>query len=61
MSMANEIKNISKNDDTNFFVRFVKYFIPWKGDKSSEIIRKAVFIFSIFLFCFFSQRAYRFS
>ena len=52
MSMANEIKNISKNDDTNFFVRFVKYFIPWKGDKSSEIIRKAVFIFSIFLFVF---------
>lgn len=52
MSMANEIKNISEKDDSNFFVRFVKYCVPWKGDKSSEVVRKIVFIFSIFIFVF---------
>lgn len=52
MSMANEIKNISEKDDSNFFVRFVKYFVPWKGDKSAEVVRKIVFIFSIFIFVF---------
>lgn len=52
MSMANEVKNISEKDNTNFFIRFIKYFIPWKGDAWSEIVRKIVFVFSIFLFAF---------
>ena len=52
MSMANETRNISEKDDMNFFIRFIKYFIPWKGDKSGEVIRKIVFVFSIFLFAF---------
>lgn len=52
MSMANEVKNISEKDNTNFFIRFIKYFIPWKGDAGSEIVRKIVFVFSIFLFAF---------
>ena len=50
MSMANEVNNLPEQDDTNFFVRFLKYFIPWKGDGASEIIRKIVFAFSIVLF-----------
>ena len=33
MSMANETMNLSEKDDTNFFVRVVRYFIPWKGDR----------------------------
>lgn len=51
MSMANETMNLTEKDDTNFFIRFLKYFIPWKGDNASEVIRKIVFIFSICLFC----------
>lgn len=50
MSMANEVKNLSEQDSSNFFIRFLKYFVPWKGDGSSEIIRKIVFVFSIVLF-----------
>lgn len=52
MSMANETRNISEKDDTNFFIRFIKYLIPWKGDAASEVIRKFVFLFSIVLFIF---------
>ena len=52
MSMANETKNLTEKDDTNFFIRFVKYFIPWKGDSIGEIFRKAVFVGSVFLFAF---------
>ena len=37
-------------DDSNFFIRFFKYFIPWKGDRVGEIFRKIVFIGSIVLF-----------
>lgn len=48
--MTNEIKNLQKQDDTNFFLRFVKYFIPWKGDGFSEVMRKIVFASSIVLF-----------
>lgn len=50
MSMANEVKNLQKQDDTNFFVRAVRYFLPWKGDDASEIIRKIVFMCSIVIF-----------
>lgn len=50
MAMSNETANLTERDTSNFFVRFVKYFIPWKGDKSSEIMRKAVFMVSIVLF-----------
>ncbi|MCR5020264.1 class B sortase [Ruminococcus sp.] len=33
------------------FAGLLKYFIPWKGDKSSEIVRKIVFIASVGIFC----------
>ena len=49
MSMANETMNLSEKDDTNFFVRVVRYFIPWKGDRAGEVFRKIVFMFSICL------------
>lgn len=52
MSMANETRNISEKDDTNFFIRFIKYLVPWKGDAGSEIVRKIIFLFSIVLFVF---------
>lgn len=52
MSMSNETAGIShKADDSNFFVRFFKYFVPWKGDGAAEVMRKIVFIGSIVLFC----------
>lgn len=52
MSMANETTGINKErDNSNFFVRFFKYFVPWKGDRASEIFRKIVFVASIALFC----------
>jgi len=51
MAMSNETMNLTEKDNSNFFIRFVKYFIPWKGDGSGEVIRKIVFMFSIFLFC----------
>lgn len=50
MAMSNETINLTERDDSNFFVRFVKYFIPWKGDKSSEVVRKVIFMASIVLF-----------
>ena len=50
--MANEVKNLSSEDNSNFFVRFLKYFIPWKGDNAAEIVRKIIFVFSIVLFAF---------
>ncbi|MDE6148707.1 MAG: class B sortase [Ruminococcus sp.] len=52
MSMANETLNLTPKDNGNFFVRVLKYFIPWKGDGKNEVIRKFVFIFSIVVFCF---------
>lgn len=52
MSMANETANLTERDDTNFFVRVIKYLIPWKGDDRSEVGRKIVFIASIVLFVF---------
>lgn len=30
----------------NIFIRIVKYLIPWKGDKPTEILRKIVFLVS---------------
>ncbi len=50
MAMSNETANLTERDSSNFFLRFVKYFIPWKGDKSNEILRKIVFMGSIVLF-----------
>ncbi len=52
MSMANETLNLTPKDNSNFFVRVLKYFIPWKGDGKNEVIRKFIFIFSIVVFCF---------
>ncbi len=48
--MGNEVRNLSPENGENFFIRFFKYFIPWKGDSVAEIIRKIVFAFSIVLF-----------
>ena len=50
MAMSNETANLTERDSSNFFLRFVKYFIPWKGDGRSEIMRKVVFMASIVLF-----------
>ena len=52
MAMANEVMNLAEKDDTNFFIRFIKYFIPWKGDSKNEVIRKIIFDFSVALFVF---------
>lgn len=52
MSMANETQNLTEKDDANFFIRFIRYFLPWKGDGRGEVMRKIVFMFSIVLFCF---------
>ena len=54
MSMMNELaglKNENGKRKENFFIRFVKYFIPWKGDGFSEVLRKLVFAASIVVFC----------
>ncbi len=48
--MGNEVRNLSPESQENFFLRFFKYFIPWKGDGISEIIRKIIFMLSIVLF-----------
>ena len=50
MAMSNETANLTERDTSNFFLRFFKYFIPWKGDKRNEIIRKIAFCTSIALF-----------
>lgn len=51
MSMSNEMTSVNKEiDNSNFFVRFFKYFVPWKGDKAQEIVRKIIFMGSIVLF-----------
>ena len=51
MSMINEMAGVNKEtDNSNFFVRFFKYFVPWKGDRAQEIIRKVIFMGSIVLF-----------
>ena len=44
MSMANETMNLSEKDDTNFFVRVVRYFIPWKD--SVHVLYRAFLCFS---------------
>ncbi len=54
MSMMNELASLRSENGKrkeNFFVRFFKYFIPWKGDGFSEIMRKLVFAASIVVFC----------
>lgn len=51
MAMSNETMNLTERDNSNFFIRFLKYFIPWKGDKGNEVVRKLVFMCSIVLFC----------
>lgn len=55
MSMNNELislKGESGRKNENFFIRFFKYFLPWKGDGVSEVMRKIVFALSIVVFCF---------
>ena len=50
MAISKTADHIEKENDTNSFVKVIKYFIPWKGDKSSEIVRKTVFFASVALF-----------
>ncbi len=54
MSMYNELSSLrhTEEKEENFFIRFFKYFVPWKGDGLSEIFRKLVFIASIVVFCY---------
>lgn len=35
------------SEKENIFLRIAKYFIPWKGDKTTEIIRKIVFLVAL--------------
>lgn len=55
MSMMNELSCLKqqgrKKPEENFFVRFLKYFLPWKGDGFSEVLRKLVFAVSVAVFC----------
>lgn len=51
MSIQNELSNLRSKNDTNFFLRVVKYITPWKGDTLSDIVRKIIFIISIVIFC----------
>lgn len=51
MSMKNELNGLSRGEKENFFVRVLKYFVPWKGDGFGEIMRKIVFVGSIVIFC----------
>ena len=51
MSIENELSSLEKRDDSNFFLRVLKYFCPWKGDTVSDIVRKVIFIASIVIFC----------
>lgn len=52
MSMENETVNLTERDETNFFVRVIKNFIPWKGDDRSDVIRKFIFLCSVVLFVY---------
>lgn len=53
MSMANETMNLSEKDDTNFFVRVVRYFTV-EGRRSRRSVQKdsvhvLLSCFSVFL------------
>jgi len=53
VSEIKEIKKTSKKEKKgNIFIRFLKYFIPWAGDKVGEIIRKILMIVVIAAFIF---------
>ena len=51
MAMARGSANFNDNEGSNNTGGVIRYFIPWKGDKSSEVVRKIVFIASVGLFC----------
>ncbi|MBE6867547.1 MAG: class B sortase [Ruminococcus albus] len=51
MAMARGSANFNDNEGSNNTGGLIRYFIPWKGDKSSEVVRKIVFIASVGLFC----------
>ena len=50
MAATNRSSRIAEENEPNSFVRFIKYFIPWKGDKSSEVVRKIIFFASVAVF-----------
>ena len=52
MSMANETMNLSEKDDTNFFVRVVRYFIPWKGRSRRSVQKDSVHVLYRAFLCF---------
>lgn len=52
MSMSNEVSSLRKPDKTNFFIRFLRYIFPWKGDSGREVTRKIAFMMSVGMFAF---------
>lgn len=50
MSIKNELSTLPSKDNTNFFVRVLKYFVPWRGDTFSDLVRKFVFVVSLVVF-----------
>lgn len=50
MSIKNELAGLPSKDDTNFFIRVLKYFIPWRGDTVSDLFRKFIFVVSLVVF-----------
>ncbi len=50
MSIKNELASLPQKDDTNFFIRVLKYFVPWVGDTISDLFRKFIFVASLVVF-----------
>lgn len=50
MSMANEINTTHVKEKSNFFLRALRYFVPWKGDGAAEVFRKVMFVASVAVF-----------
>lgn len=59
MAISNELSRKRKvKDNTNFFVRFFKFLLPWKGDKFAEVLRKFIFAASLVAFCVSGKMLY---
>lgn len=50
MSIKNELSSLPEKDNTNFFIRVLRYFVPWRGDTISDLARKFVFVVSLVVF-----------
>jgi len=47
--MANDT-NFSERESSNGFLRFIRFFVPAKGDSGTEKVRKAIFAASVIIF-----------